>query len=186
MRMIRPIGIAALMCGCGVIGFFAALHMIPFHASDTIWRTMERTGVTRNVLGQPGYPVAKKDVVPLANPDMISRRVIYDLANGPVLFEADVPTDLQYWSVTVFGHNSDTLFVANDRATGPGPFRLIIRTADQRSREPANAYVVSPSRLGFVLVRAVMKDRNDPADVARTKAAVADERFTMLANEPRQ
>ena len=89
------------------------------------------------------------------NADTLTRSSILDLGAGPLLFEADVPTTSEYWSVSLFA------------------FKLAIRTADQRVPDGvADAVAVSPSRIGFLIIRATMSDRTDPEAVERLREEV--------------
>jgi uncharacterized membrane protein len=179
MRVTRIAAVSFLLLGCGIAGWFSTLHAIPYLASDVIFRVLENRGIKHNQLTPSLLSTAGEDPVPMTNADMVTRSAVYDLSDGPVLFEANVPTSLHYWSVTVFGHNSDVLSVTNDRQAGPGPFRLGIRKADQTTIPQADVEVVSPSERGFLLVRAITSDRNSAADVAASRAALADEKITQ-------
>jgi uncharacterized membrane protein len=180
MRVTRIAVVSFLLLGCGIAGWFSTLIAIPYLASNVIFRVLEKRGIKHNQLTPSLVSTAGQDPVPMTNADMVSRSAVYDLSDGPVLFEADVPTNLQYWSVTVFAHNSDVLSVTNDRRAGPGRFRLAIRKADQTTFPQAEAEVVSPSERGFLLVRAIISDRNSAADVAAGRAAIADEKITQF------
>lgn len=185
MRLKVGIALVALFGIGAVAGWYGALSALPSLITDMTFRTMLGRGARVNALREARVRYAPNDVVPLDNADTVTRSTIYDLSDGPLLYEGVVPQGLEYWSVSIFARNSDTLFVANDRTIPPGRFRLVVRLADQRSAVPANAQVVSTSRRGFLLIRAVMMDRSDKADIARTLAAVADARVTALPGNPK-
>ena len=80
----------------------------------------------------------------------------YDLAKGPVRVQAH-PQLSSYWSIALYGDNSDNFFVINDRQAGSKPVDLWLVSAGGNlaaSAVPAGAQVVvSPSRQGFLLMR---------------------------------
>lgn len=180
MHMKLILGWIVGLAAAAAIGWYTMLAWIPGHASDVLWQGMLAKGARLNVLRTPMLRKAPEDIVPLGNADIVVRSSIYDLSNGPILFEANVPANLAYWSVSVFARNTDTLFVANDQKLRPGPFKLVVRRADQLSRVKANAEVVSPSVRGILMVRPVLANRADPIEVAKAMRAVADEKVSVL------
>jgi uncharacterized membrane protein len=85
----------------------------------------------------------------------------YDTTNGPVRITAN-PALQSYWSIALYGANSDNFFVVNDRTAQGQPVNLWLVS------EGANAHaqpvpdgarvVVSPSRKGFLLMRVLTGD----------------------------
>jgi len=155
-------------------GWFAALYAIPYKATDVMWESFQKSGARINQLSPARVRTAKTAKVVADNPDTLTRSSIIDLSDGPVLFEADVPARDDYWSISLFAHNTDTYFVANDRSTGPGPYRLLIKTKDQPT--PAGLAVddvaVSPSTRSFLIIRAIMPDRDDKPGVEVLRAEI--------------
>jgi uncharacterized membrane protein len=100
------------------------------------------------------------------SPDLAYSACIYDLADGPVHVTAAAWDD--YMSVSVFAHNSDNIFVINDRQAPQGVDLVIVRKGQPH---PAGAGLVveSPSRRGIVLQRRVAptQERWDAANAAR-------------------
>lgn len=176
----------ALLAGVAVVaggaGWMAGLHQTPIWATDKMWNTFLKGGARYNRLSPATVRTAKTAKVVADNPDTLTRSSIVNLADGPMLFEADVPGGDNYWSISLFAHNTDTYFVANDRGTGPGPYRLLIRTKDQAV--PAGLAVddvaVSPSVKSFLIIRAIMLDRNDKAGVEALRTQVMKERLTPV------
>lgn len=182
MRL-KLIALAAVVAlAAGAAGWTAALYMIPTLATDIMWRQFQKSGAQYNRLSPAIVRTAKTARVVADNPDTLTRSSIVNLENGPVLFEADVPAGGDYWSVSLFAHNTDTYFVANDRDAGPGPYRLLIKRADQAT--PAglkvDAVAVSPSTKSFLIIRAIMRDRNDKAGAEALRQAVMKERLTPV------
>jgi hypothetical protein len=164
--------LAALLIGFGT-GWATGLAAIPYVATDRLWSRFISKGSQINILSPTIVRDARRNSVPRDNADTLTRSAIIDLAEGPQVFEAEVPTEAEYWSVSLFAHNTDTFFVANDTRTGRGPFRLLIRRPGQTVPEEGfDAVAVSPTRKSFLIIRAVMTDRNDAAAVARLDAQV--------------
>jgi hypothetical protein len=178
MRL-KSLLLAAAVAGlAGLAGWALANQAIPVVATDTLFARFQKAGAKVNRLSPPPVRNARRNLVPMDNADTLTRSVIIDLKDGPLLFEADVPAGAEYWSVSLFAHNTDTFFVASDRTTGPGPYRLIIRARDQaQPGVPADATAVSPSRKAFLIIRAVMPDRNDAIGVEALRQTLLRERI---------
>lgn len=161
-----------------MIGWFAAVHAIPTIATDLLWRQFLAGSSRINVLNRPRLRSAKRNLVVMDNADTVTRSVIYDLSRGPLLFEAEVPGDMEYWSVAVYAHNTDTLFVANDQDTGAGPFRLVISRSGENAQIGTDRVVVSPTERGFLILRGVVRDRTNPTEVEQTIARMAKARIS--------
>ena len=123
----------------------------------------------------PGFVrSARNNAVPTDNPDTMTRAAMLDLSMGPLVFEAQVPDGVQYWSVSVFARNGNTVFVANDSELGPGPFRLALRR-NSRERIPERQHeALVPGDRGFLIVRLVLPDRSDRASIAAHKRLIGD------------
>jgi uncharacterized membrane protein len=176
-RMIVPLVLAA---GLGLVaGWYGALWQIPYRMTDMLFARMEQAGARPNVLGKPVMRHAKGNIVPMANADTLVRSAMLDLSDGPLRFTATPPRGLvDYWSVSVFAHNTDTLFVLNDTQVPEGERVTIqLRLADQPAPDPGVRDVVLPSARGFLLVRPTMPDRENPAAVAALAAALAEHRL---------
>lgn len=182
-------GLLALAIGAAgfAAGWFVALDRIPYIATDRMFAGMRASGFETNVLRPPRLRGAKRNLVPMDNADTLTRAAILDLSAGPLLFTATPPGDAaEYWSVSVFAHNTDTVFVRNDTEIGAGgTFRLGIRLRDQAMPPgAADAEAVLPSETGFLIVRATMTDRTDAKGVERLKAALEDHTLNPVAEAP--
>jgi hypothetical protein len=148
----------------------AVVFAAPYAATDRVIAGIATTrlGLTPNALGQPRITSAPRDVVPMSNTDTVTTSSWLDLRQGPLVFEADVPTHAVYWSISIFAHDSDTDFVLSDRELGEhGHARVLILGPGQEAPagyEDARVARISTQR-AFLLVRSIMRDRNDPADV---------------------
>jgi len=167
----------------GTIGFIAGWHVaidrIPYLATDALFAGMKKAGARTNVLGKPVIRTAKGNLVPMANADTLVRSAMIDVSEGPLLFTGTPPGKLaEYWSVSVYAHNTDTLFVLNDQQVPPGrPVRIQLRIAGQKPPAAGIHDVVLPSPKAFLLVRPTMANREDKPAVAALAAALAEHRL---------
>jgi hypothetical protein len=166
---------AVVVAGLGG-GWLAGNFATPYIVTDAMFAQFKGNGAKENRLSRAPLRTAKTAKVVADNADTLTRSSILDLGAGPLLFEADVPTTSEYWSVSLFAHNTDTFYVGNDKtikSREPGRFRLVIRTTDQSVPDGiADAVAVSPSRIGFLLIRATMGDRTDAEAVERLREEV--------------
>lgn len=173
MRRLTLSALAAIAAlAGGAAGYAAALHVIPERATDALFEQFQSNGRTFNTLSRASVRNARNNLVVRDNADTLTRSAMLDLRDGPLVFEAEVPADAVYWSVSLFAHNTDTFFVASDRSAGAGPYKVLIRRKDQSSAERVDATAISPSDVGFLIIRYTMPDRNNAADVEAMRAQI--------------
>ena len=108
----------------------------------------------------------------MPSPDLLYATCTLDLSKGPMRVTAEVDHP-RYWSVALYGANSDNFFVVNERSAAaqrldlwvvpPGPDRMSINA------ERGSTVVDAPSRKVLLLMRLLLTD--DPADLALAKAS---------------
>jgi len=183
MRLKLMGGLAAVALVSAGVGWAGALYAIQYMATDIMWRSFDKTGAKDNRVLPATVRTAKTAKVVADNPDTLTRSSIINLKDGPVLFEAEVPAGDNYWYVSLFAHNTDTYFFANDRRTRAGPYRLLIKAKGQPT--PAGLAVddvaVSPSTMRFFIIRAIMRDRNDKPGVEALRTTILKARVTPLS-----
>jgi uncharacterized membrane protein len=113
----------------------------------------------------------------MPSPDLLYATCALDLSRGPVRITAEVAHP-RYWSVALYGANSDNFFVVNDRstavrsATGTLLDLRILPPGTERATTAADGestMVEAPSRKVLLLMRLLLTD--DPADLELAKAA---------------
>jgi uncharacterized membrane protein len=113
----------------------------------------------------------------MPSPDLLYATCTLDLSKGPVRITAEVAHP-RYWSVALYGANSDNFFVVNDRstavrsATGTLLDLRILPSGTDRATTAADGestMVEAPSRKVLLLMRLLLTD--DPADLALAQAA---------------
>ena len=108
----------------------------------------------------------------MPSPDLLYATCALDLSKGPVRITTEVAHP-RYWSVALYGANSDNFFVVNDRSAAaqrldlwvvpPGADRTTMKAED------GSTVVEAPSRKVLLLMRLLLTD--DPADLALAQAA---------------
>ena len=109
----------------------------------------------------------------MPSPDLLYATCALDLSAGPQRITAQVEHP-RYWSVALYGANSDNFFVVNDRkTTEPGQLDLwVVAPGTDRAAlaVPAGSTVVeAPSAKSLLLMRLLVTD--DPADLASAQRA---------------
>ena len=108
----------------------------------------------------------------MPSPDLLYATCALDLSKGPMHITAEVAHP-RYWSVALYGANSDNFFVVNDRSAAaqrldlwvvpPGADRTTMKAED------GSTVVEAPSRKVLLLMRLLLTD--DPADIEIAKSA---------------
>ena len=123
-----------------------------------------------NRIGDPTQAQAGPGGVVRDSPDMVNMFGVYDASRGPVRIRCQVPDWDTYWSISFFAWNTDNFYVLNDRAAKSKDLELIVTAPGARYRKQGNEETIaSPTARGVVLVRTVVKNRDDAAEVARAK-----------------
>lgn len=137
-----------------------------------------RRPATGVYLPPPTDHTQRRIVMP--SPDLLYATCTADLSKRPLRVSAEVEHP-RYWSVALYGANSDNFFVINDRrlaegdAADPGRLEMwvVAPGADRRDLDaPADATLVeAPSSKVLLLMRLLVTD--DPADLASAERARA-------------
>jgi uncharacterized membrane protein len=147
----------------------AAIWYFPRVVSRFSARKLLKFAGRWNTLGYRGLATAGRRSL-TTNPDMVTAFGVYDASRGPVRIACVVPSWDSYWSVSLFAWDTNNFYVVNDRTAKSQKFDLLITT--RKTPYPASEdeeVVVSPSKKGIVLVRVVVQDRDDPAELARVE-----------------
>ena len=139
------------------------------------------SAVTGVYLPPPTDHTQRRIVMP--SPDLLYATCALDLGAGPQRITAQVEHP-RYWSVALYGANSDNFFVVNDRkTTEPGQLDLwVVAPGTDRAAlaVPAGSTVVeAPSAKSLLLMRLLVSD--DPADLESAQRARASLRCLPAA-----
>jgi len=117
-----------------------------------------------NMLNQAAFPPpvdASSRRVVMPSPDMLYSVCVFDVSQGPVRVTAH-PGLSSYWSIALYGANSDNFFVINDRAVGKAAIDLWLVSKGPNAADPTvpvgAQVVVTPSEKGFLLMRVLTGD----------------------------
>jgi uncharacterized membrane protein len=123
-----------------------------------------------NKLLYAGLANAGEDTIPMTSPDMVMMFGTYDISRQPVRIEFTVPDWDTYWSISLYAWNTDNFFVLNDRAAKTRGLDLVIVRPNQKHLSKSNpALVVAPTVRGIIVIRAVVKNREDPGEISRVE-----------------
>ena len=115
----------------------------------------------------------------LPSPDLLYATCTLDLAKRPVRVTAQVEHP-RYWSVALYGANSDNFFVVNDRSAAARPsatqrldLQVVPPGADRAAlaTDAGSIIVEAPDAKVLLLMRLLLTD--DPADLATAQVARA-------------
>jgi len=98
---------------------------------------------------------------------------IYDIRTGPVRISAK-PSE-GYWSIALYGSNSDNFFKVNDREVQGDHVELILSDAreagDLRARHPDAIQVHPTSTVGLMLTRSLVLDPDNVKPVIDARSS---------------
>ncbi|MCP5432865.1 MAG: DUF1254 domain-containing protein [Alphaproteobacteria bacterium] len=150
--MIRLLILLAVAAGSAWFGYVHALEQAPIQEMEKLERA--------NVTAVGGYNITMrgferrnmKSKVPSSNPDVLFVSCIYNLAKGPLRIYGQ--TSPHYWSLSLYAHNTDNYFVANDRELAGDRFDYLLVAEDAPPVQGDDTAIIrSPTSTGVVLMR---------------------------------
>lgn len=175
---------AAAVAAVAAVSHGVVIWAAPYVATDRVIGRIQKTrDLLPNTLSVNPPASAARNAVPMGNPDTMVASAWLDLAAGPLVFDAPLPQDGRYWSLSLFAHDSDTDFIVSDRdLVGESGVRVIIVGPGDPAPSAVDGTLVarSSTRRAFLLVRAIMNDRNDPVERARVSALLSQSRLEPL------
>lgn len=132
----------------GALVHFAAIFAVPYVMMNVAMERLGAAGVNTWHLSDRVTAASRWVVRPA--PDFAYSACVFDLSEGPVIITA-TPWD-DYWSLSLYGANSDNFFVIDDREAHNGAEITLVR---QGTPHPEGASMVteSPSTRGIALIR---------------------------------
>ena len=91
------------------------------------------------------------------SPDLAYSSCAFDVSKGPVLVEA-LAVPAPYWSLSVFDHQTDAVFVRNNSQSGNRPVRIAIVKPGVAAPQGYEPVPVTGDR-GIALIRILVADR---------------------------
>lgn len=132
----------------GAVAHVAAVHAMPRVLMGVAIERLGAEGFNAWRIGDRVTPAARAIVRP--SPDFAYSACVYDLSEGP-LFISATPWN-SYWSLSLYGANSDNYFVIDDREANYGAEITLVRRGRPHP-EGASMVVESPSNQGIALIR---------------------------------
>lgn len=102
------------------------------------------------------------------SPDLAYSACAFDLSAGPVRITA-APWG-QYWSLSLYGANTDNFWVGNDRAFPQGANILLVAKGQTPTPSTIETIVESPSARGIALIRRLAPRKDDFAAVEQVRS----------------
>lgn len=165
--------LAALLVA--VIAHFAAIIAVPRVLMNVAMERIGAAGVNTWHMSERVTAASRRIVRPA--PDFAYSACAFDLTDGPVIITATPWND--YWSLSLYGANSDNFFVIDDREARHGAEITVVRRGAAHP-EGAPMVVESPSARGIALIR-----RLAPSAAAYEAAKpIAAEDVCARANQP--
>jgi uncharacterized membrane protein len=158
-------------------GWTAVFAIIALRRLPRCFMRLVVRGFAKRISGDPwnklhyvGLANAGEDTIPMTSPDMVMMFGTYDVSRQPVRIQSTVPDWDTYWSISLYAWNTDNFCVLNDRAAKTRELDLVIVRPNQKHTSKSNqAVVVAPTARGMIVIRAVVKNREDPAEIARAE-----------------
>jgi uncharacterized membrane protein len=154
----------------GALLIAAATHVAAIYAMPRVLMhvAIERIGAGGANAWHVGDRVtaASRQIV-RPSPDFAYSACAFDLSRGPVVITA-TPWNA-YWSLSLYGANSDNFFVIDDREAHRGAEITLVRRG-RAHPEDASMVVESPSERGIALIRR-LAPTPDAYNAAKTIAA---------------
>lgn len=148
----------------GFAGFLIARYYVLYQTPRDVMTWIEgrlaESGGDVNVCLHRRDPAPKVGRIARGNPDIVPTSMVYDVSKGAVRLTGEKGP--RYWSLSVFQHNTDNIFVVNDRELETNNFDIVITRAGRDSDSfPDSTIVESPSDTGVMLVRRFLANQGE-------------------------
>ncbi len=165
-----PYLLAATIILGGIIHISAVLIWPGFVMDRLVTGIDEQAGL--GVIAHAPRATSESRTVVRPSPDLIYSICAFDVSKAPLRISAPVPKDT-YFSLSMFGDNSDNFFVVNDTQLLKDSVEVIlVQNEDQAGALGGAPIVVAPSDRGVVLFRTLIQseDRFEELDAIRQQA----------------
>jgi uncharacterized membrane protein len=149
-----PYFLAATLILAGIV-HIAAIMAWPNFVMSRLTATLEES-VGVNVPNHADRPTSEHRGVVRPSPDLIYTICAFDVSETALKISAPVPRDT-YFSLSMFGDNTDNFFVVNDGQLDKDTVEVVlVKTSDQVSGLGGAPIVIAPSDTGVVLFRTLI------------------------------
>ncbi|MES1158569.1 MAG: DUF1254 domain-containing protein [Terricaulis silvestris] len=133
-----------------IIAHLITVNMLPGIAMNTAMDRVGGHGLKLNQWTLSDRVSEDSRAIVRPSPDFAYSACVYDLSHGPVRI-AVAPWSA-YWSLSLYGDNSDNYFVLDDREAHDGAEITLIRAGSEPPEHAAQP-VESPSTRGIAIIR---------------------------------
>lgn len=185
MLKLGPWAMAAFaFAAAGASSFFAVrayiLDETPRQVMAQIEARLAQAGGGVNTCFHRRDPTPTIGRIQRPNPDILPTTMAYDVSENAVRLSG-VTTSPTYWSLSIFQHNSDNIFVLNDRDLPSSRFDVVIVREGRVPVEAAGAIVInSPTDTGVVLVRRFLPDDQELDAIVANQDAMTCKTISYL------
>jgi uncharacterized membrane protein len=161
-------------------GMFVAVAAVAVHYAAVaylpniiMWRASTVMATkSANTIAHGDRPNSDARVVVKPSPDLLYSRCLYDVTRTPLKITTAAPTDT-YWSVALYGSNTDNFYVLNDSAAKGQPATIILMGQGQSiPPQPEGTLIVTaPTPKGLVLFRTLISDDAREAELDKQRRA---------------
>ncbi|KZM49211.1 hypothetical protein [Labrenzia sp. OB1] len=172
-RFTLTVGILATLCLAAVIHILVVLS-IPRNVQHSAYDNIATYGIDRQFNLLPDVKPGQ-EALPDLDPAMKHAACRFQLADGPVLFDASIP--VSFWSIGLFNAAGEAVYSLNNRTAGAERLSMLVLTTPQlsilRENPPENLedliVIETPEPIsGFALLRAYVphSSKADEIDLA--------------------
>jgi uncharacterized membrane protein len=170
--MIIALGLVASLV-LGFIAYRVILQQVPVRLMMMAeQRLLKMRNNAANTFFHGRAPTARARQIVMPSPDLVYSSCVYDLARGPLRMQGNLPPAGQYWSLSLYAHNTDNYFVLNDRELPDRRFDLILYPPSAHVAEGKSA-VKSPSQTGIALIRMIQRREDDLAMIQASQQSTS-------------
>ncbi|MEQ9518783.1 MAG: DUF1254 domain-containing protein [Parvibaculum sp.] len=165
-----PYLLAATLILAGIIHITAVLLWPGFVMARLVSGLETQSGINLAVHATRADENSRTVVRP--SPDLIYTICAFDVSEHPLKISAPVPDDT-YFSLSMFGDNTDNFFVVNDSQLTKNVVEIVlVKDDDQLTTLGGPPMVVAPSETGVLLFRTLIQseDRFAELDAIRKQA----------------
>ena len=165
-----PYLLVATLILAGIVHVGAILSWPTFVMSRLVGGLESQVGFS-TALHAPRADASARTVV-RPSPDLIYTVCAFDVSEHPLKISAPVPADT-YFSLSMFGDNTDNFFVVNDSQLEKDSVSVVLMKPGSEVSELGGApVVIAPSVRGVILFRTLIasEDRFEELDAVRKEA----------------
>lgn len=152
----QRLGWIALVSAIAMLVYWGAVAMTPRALMHLAMGRLEQNAPI-NAISHAPLMTAEQRTIVRPSPDIAYSACLLDLADGPVMISVE-PIDAPYWSLSVFGSDTNVAFIRNDREANGQPVRIALAREGQAVPDDIEVVRV-PSDRGLALLRILVPER---------------------------